>query len=156
MTRFEVRTESQLAPAVVWAAVTDFTDDRPRLWPFIDRSLYKVHSVEPGHADVQEGSKSPLGRVWAREHYTWDDATMELRGTVAESNIFEPGGTATFRVEPRDGGGSILHEAYDRTRIGWRGRIMNGLMGPSRITKFVGDGRAKTYEAILARPPGPN
>lgn len=153
MTTFEVSTDTDLAPDLVWAAVIDFTEDRPRLWPGIEPSLYTVHSVESNRADVQEGSKTPLGRIWAREHYEWDDAAMEFRGTVTESNIFSPGGTAVIRVVPRDGGGSTVHEVYARERIGWRGNVMNRLLPPARFQKFVGERRAKTYAAIRERPP---
>jgi hypothetical protein len=153
MTKVDVTSETDLAPDLVWAAVIDFTDDRPRLWPNIEPSLYKVHSVEPGRADAQEGSKSPLGRIWAREHYEWDDAAMELRATVVESNLFVPGGTGVFKVVPRDGGGTVVQEHYDRERVGLRGKIMDLLMNPKRLSAFIADGRSKTYDAIRERPP---
>jgi hypothetical protein len=153
MTRIEVSTETDLAPELVWAAVVDFTEDRPRLWPLLSESLYKVHSVEPGSADVQEGSKTPLGKIWAREKYTWDDDAKELRATVAESSIFRPGGTGVIRVLPREGGGSMLHESYDRERIGLRGKIMNVMLNPKRAAAFIGKGRERTFAAIRERPP---
>jgi Polyketide cyclase / dehydrase and lipid transport len=153
MTKIELTTETDLAPELVWAAVTDFTEDRPRLWPGISPSLYKVHSVTAGHADVQEGSKTPIGSIWARETYTWDDSTMEMRGTVAESNLFRPGGTGVMRVERREDGGSVLHESYDRERLGFRGKIFNVLLTPKRASAFFGKGRAQTYDAIRERPP---
>ena len=152
MAKFEVTTETDLAPELVWAAVVDFSEDRPRLWPGIDPSLYKVHSLGPGRADVQEGSKTPVGRIWAREQYEWDDAAMELRGTAMESNIFTLGGTAWIRVVPRDGGGSTLNETYERERIGWRGKIFN-LMTPEMFSAFIAKTRSKTYDAIRERPP---
>jgi hypothetical protein len=153
MTRIEVTTETDLAPELVWAALVDFTEDRPRLWPLISAPLYKVHSMEPGNADVQEGSKTPFGKIWAREKYTWDDAARELRATVAESNIFRPGGTGVMRVLPREGGGTVLHESYERKRIGLRGKIMDVMLNPKRASAFIGKGREKTYEAIRERPP---
>ena len=153
MTKIEVRTETDLTPELVWAAVTDFTEDRPRLWPLISPSLYKVHSIAAGRADVQEGSKSPAGTIWARETYTWDDSTMELRSTVADSNIFRPRGTGVMRVERREGGGSVLLEAYDRERVGLRGKIMNVLLNPKRASGFIGKARSQTFNAIRERPP---
>jgi hypothetical protein len=56
-------------------------------------------------------------------------------------------------VLPRTGGGSVLHESYDRERIGLRGKIMNLLLNPKRAATFIGKGREKTYEAIRERPP---
>jgi hypothetical protein len=39
--------------------LTDFSSRRPDIWPMLATELYEVHRLEPGSADVTEGSLYP-------------------------------------------------------------------------------------------------
>ena len=65
MATFKFGLETNLSTAAVLDAATDFSDRRPRLWPNLDPTVYKVHALAPGRAEVTEGS-AVLGGVWAR------------------------------------------------------------------------------------------
>ena len=113
--------ETIASPEKVRAALIDFSERRPRLWPGIEPSLYEVYSVGESTADVREGSKAPGGKVWAREHYDWSDRHT-VRWTVQESNFSVPGSYVVATVRPGRDGGSIVHVAWDRTGstvLGW-------------------------------------
>jgi hypothetical protein len=145
-----LKTRADLPAEAVWGAPKDFTAERPKLWPFIEPSLYEVYEVGERHAEAKEGTKlGPGMSVWARERYEWDDQAMEMRATVVESSMFKPGGTSRFKVTADDGGCS-LEDWYERERLGVLGRIMNAL-APRLLPKMVPKGRGKTFAAIAER-----
>src|SRR5438874_699136 len=112
MPKVEMDLETPVAPERVRAALLDFSDRRPELWPGIEPSLYKVYDVGETTADVQEGSKMPGTRIWAREHYDWSDP-VKIRWTVVESNFSTVGSYVEASVLPRDGGGSRVHVEWN-------------------------------------------
>ena len=59
MARVAVSIDTKLAPQEVVAALTDFSDRRPDIWPGLARSKYKVYSVGENSAEVQEGNEKP-------------------------------------------------------------------------------------------------
>jgi len=104
--------ETALAPDGVVAALTDFSDRRPRIWPDLDSEKYKVHELDPTSALVTEGSRRP--DVWARERYDWTQPGRV--GWRAEaSNFCAPGGGVDVTVEARPGGGSRVTVEWQRT-----------------------------------------
>jgi hypothetical protein len=115
--------ETGASPEKVRAALIDFSERRPQLWPGIEPSLYKVYSVSGTNADVREGSKSPGGKVWAREHYDWSDPET-VRWTVQESNFSAPGSYVSATIRPGRHGGSVVHVAWDRTGNSFMGRLI--------------------------------
>jgi hypothetical protein len=127
MPRIEMDLETAIAPERVTAALLDFSERRPEIWPGIEPSLYRVHSVGATSADVQEGSKMGGTQIWARERYDWSTPGV-ITWTVVESNFCEPGSFVSAAISPRDGSGSRVHLTWSRTSksLLWRlfGRLM--------------------------------
>jgi hypothetical protein len=120
------RVESPLETAEVIAALTDFSDRRPELWPSIDPSVYRVHEVTAGAALVTEGT-DVMGGIWATELYEWNGSDT-VRATVQESNFWHPGGTWELIAAPREGEGSVLHVKRDRRPKNTKARLFEGVM----------------------------
>jgi len=124
--KFSFALDSSLPATAVLGAATDFSDQRPRLWPNIDPRAYRVHSVAAGRAEVTEGSAA-LGGVWARESYDWSQPGT-VRATVQESNIFQPGGTWELRAIAQPGGGCRVEVSVRRRARGLRGHVVGAMM----------------------------
>jgi len=114
--------ETRVPPDRVRAALLDFTDNRPATWPGIDPSLYEVYEVHETWADIQEGSKMPGTKFWAKEHYDWSSPDV-VTWTVTESNFCAPGSHVSAAITARDDGGSHVHITWDRTPTSVFGRI---------------------------------
>src|SRR5579871_2833628 len=97
--------ETDLPPEEVRRRLLDFSPDRPKVWPGITPDLYKVYEVGETSAEIQEGTRLPIGAFWARERYEWSDGDT-IRWTVVESNFCAPGSYLTARLVPRDGTGT--------------------------------------------------
>jgi hypothetical protein len=113
MPHIVVDIDSEVPAERVLAAATDFSEQRPELWPNISAEFWQLHDRGPNWAEATEGSPS----VWARERYQWSD--NRVVGTTEDSNVWQPGGTWDLTVEPRNGNGSHLHLVFDRR---WKGR----------------------------------
>jgi Polyketide cyclase / dehydrase and lipid transport len=122
--RFQV--ESPLDSEHVLAALTDFSDRRPELWPAIDPNVYRVHELTNGSALVTEGT-DVMGGIWATELYQWNGSTT-VRATVEQSNFWHPGGTWELTAAPRDGGGSVLQVTRDRRPKNAKARVFEVMM----------------------------
>jgi len=107
-----------LPPGRVLAALTDFTADRPRIWPSLDPRFYQVHQLAETTAEVTEGSAF-AGGVRERARYDWS-APGTVRITVLDSNAFEPGSSWTYQVTPAGNGSRV------GLRIERRGRTLKG------------------------------
>ena len=125
MATFKFGLETNLSTTAVLDAATDFSDRRPRLWPNLDPTVYKVHALAPGRAEVTEGS-AVLGGIWARESYDWSTPNV-VRATVQESNVFQPGGTWELRATAA-GGHCRLEISICREARGVRGHVLGALM----------------------------
>ncbi|WP_138413535.1 hypothetical protein [Sinomonas gamaensis] len=123
--------ESTARPEKVRAALLDFSDRRPQIWPAIDPSQYEVYSVGETTAEVREGSKGPGGMVWAREHYDWSDSET-VRWTVRESNFSTPGSYVSASIRPGKNGGSTIHVAWNRTGSTLTGKLICRMIRISR------------------------
>ena len=94
------------------AALTDFSERRPQIWPDLDPQKYKVHELGPTSAVVTEGSRRP--DVWARERYDWSQPGRV--GWRAEaSNFCAPGGGVDVTAEALPDGGSMVRVEWQRT-----------------------------------------
>src|SRR3954466_14137325 len=122
MPRVELDIETPGAPERVRKALLDFSPDRPKIWPGIEPSLYKVYSVGTTTADIQEGNRVPGGVVWAKEHYDWSDPET-VTWTVVESNFCTPGSRVKATIRPTGSGGSRIHIDWARTPISLSGRL---------------------------------
>jgi hypothetical protein len=145
-----VRTRTDVSARTVFDAWVTFGDERLELWPGITPSLYKCHRVEARDAEVTEGSAMGPMKVWAREHYTWDPATLEIRNTIVDSNMFEKGGGGVITIEAQPDGGCVVTERYKRPTFGWKGVMMNRTM-PKKAPKIFEEKRSKTYDILRGR-----
>ncbi len=66
MATIKFQVESPLETEEVLAALTDFSERRPELWPAIDANVYRVHKLSDGSALVTEGT-DVMGGIWATE-----------------------------------------------------------------------------------------
>jgi polyketide cyclase/dehydrase/lipid transport protein len=148
MAKFEVDVDTKLSPERVRAAMLDFTDRRPDIWPGLAREMYKVYSVGETEAEVQEGSTKPV-KVWARERYDWSDP-QTITWTVLESSFSNPGSHVSMTVTPGAAAGSHVHILWDRTGSNWKGKMMVAMMkrmGP----KIIGPYMKKTLDGLAAQ-----
>jgi hypothetical protein len=148
--------DGDVSPEAFVAALTDFSERRPELWPNLSASLYRVHTTGPTWAEVTEGT-DVLGGVWARERYDWSTpGTVTLR--LLEAPAFVPGTTITYRVTARNGG---CHVAVDFQRIARtaKGRLVGAILQVTGARRFRADLR-ETLARLAARQraaaaPGP-
>jgi hypothetical protein len=123
MPSVETVVETSLPPEAVRAALLDFSERRPDIWPGLTRELYQVYSVGESTADVREGTKLPIGKVWARERYDWADPAT-VRWTVQESNFCAPGSYVSARLRRREDGGTRVEIHWERTGTSLMGRVL--------------------------------
>jgi hypothetical protein len=147
MPKVLVDLETTVAPEQVRAALLDFSDDRPAIWPGIEPSLYEVYSVGETTAMVKEGSKMPGSSVWAVENYDWSDPTR-ITWTVRESNFCAPGSYVSAAIAPRPGGGSHVRIEWNRTPTSFTGRLAAAFIVASKGKPVAASFRAgmKTLE----------
>jgi hypothetical protein len=112
-------------PAKVMAAMVDFSERRPEIWPKLTARLYRVHELGPRAADVTEGTALLGVDIWERVAYEWTDSVV--RGVITDGRIFEPGGTFELRVEPH-GAGSRIDIDYDRRSKTVLGRCLGAML----------------------------
>lgn len=137
MPKVEFDIEAAVAPERVRAALVDFSPRRPEIWPGIAPSFYEVYTVGDTSADVREGTKSPAGSVWAKEHYDWSDPET-VRWTVRESNFCAPGSYVAATIRPRAGGGSAIHIEWNRTPTSFAGRMATWMIQMSKGRPVAG------------------
>jgi hypothetical protein len=140
--------DTKLAPDRVIAALTDFSDRRPDIWPGLSRHYYEVYSVGETWAEVREGNVKPI-RTWAKERYDWSKPGT-VTWTVNESNFCKPGSFVSADVTPGPDGGSHVHIVWSRDPSNFKGRFAVFFMtmtkgGPiPRYMKKILDGLAGT------------
>ena len=137
---FELTTD--LPPARVLHALTDFGDRRPEVWPNIDQSHFRVHGLGPDWADVTEGN----ALAWERNRYEWNAAAGEVTVTAVESDTWEPGSQWRYRLLQTTSGGTDVQVTVIRTGRGPRGLLIGAL-----ITWFGRRMLRSDMEKVLAR-----
>ena len=137
---FEIRTD--VPPGAVRAALLEFTDRRPDLWPGLPRDQYAIYQVGDTWAEIREGYRGP---IWNRERYDWS-VPGRVAFTVVDSGFAMPGGYVTVDIEPRDLDGSTLRIAWHRRGKGLFGWAFVGLMALTR-----GAAIRRSFELGLAR-----
>ena len=149
MATFSFTVDSTVPPERVLAALTDFSDKRPDLWPTLSRKYYKVHSVTATSAEVTEGSHV-FGGVWGRERYDWSTpGTVTI--TMLESPIAVPGGTWTYTVKGNGSGGSTITCDMRRKSKGIKGRLV-GALAQVAGAKLFKRNLEKTLTILKATP----
>ncbi|HSV40698.1 MAG TPA: SRPBCC family protein [Nocardioidaceae bacterium] len=114
MAHAEMVLSTALSPDQVRAALLDFSENRPKVWPGMDPTLYEVFTVDETSAEIREGTKLPWTRVWARERYDWSDPNR-IRWTVMESNFSVVGSYVEAALTPRADGGTDVHVTWERS-----------------------------------------
>ncbi|WP_285753955.1 hypothetical protein [Lentzea sp. NBRC 105346] len=145
MPKVEMDLETRVPPDRVRAALIDFSEHRPEIWPGITPSLYEVYEVGETSADVKEGTKAPGTMVWAKEHYDWS-APDTVKWTVQESNFCAPGSYVAATISPGADGGSHVHLTWNRTPTSIAGRIATLLIVATKgmpITRSFRKGMAE-------------
>ena len=122
---FNIRTDAP--PDAVRAALLDFSERRPELWPGLPRDQYVIYEVTDTWAEIREGYKGP---IWVREHYEWSTGRVEF--TVIDSGFAKAGSYVVVDIKPAEGGGSTLQITWDRRGKGLFGKVFVGLMALTR------------------------
>lgn len=128
MPRFEFELRSQATPEAVRAALLDFTERRPELWPGLPASSYEVYEVGDTWAEIREGYRGP---IWWRERYHWPTPDT-VEWTAVESGFGAPGSLVVWRIQPGEDGGSTHHVIWDRRGKTVFGKLFMGLMALTR------------------------
>ena len=123
MARVSYTVTTDLAPKVVWDALTEFGPRRCQLWPDLSPQSFQVLERGDDWAKVREGTAS-LG-IWSIERYEWKEPV--ITATVIEANAAQPGGTWRMEVQQGPNGGSVLHISMNRRAKGVVGHLIHGL-----------------------------
>jgi hypothetical protein len=123
MPQLEFDLETSASPERVIAALTDFSERRPDIWPGLSRDWYEVYSVGETTAEVREGTGGKRSPIWAREHYDWSTPGV-VTWTVQESPFSKPGSFVSAKVDPKQGGGSRIHVTWKREGKGLSGVVI--------------------------------
>ena len=133
-----------VSPGRVMAMLTDFSPNRPEVWPMLAPELYEVYRFNADSAYVKEGSTFPR-RIWERDDYEW--SADRVRWTVRESNYCQPGSYVEVIVRPQAGGGTRLHVDWNRRGVGVRGKLMIAFVVLTRGTII----RGKVFQRAFDR-----
>ncbi len=113
--------ETALAPELVVAALTDFSERRPTIWPDLDPDKFVAHELGPDWALVTEGSRRP--DVWARERYEWS-VPGRVSWRAEASNFCAAGSGVDVVAEALADGGSRLTIDWRRTSTSASGLLI--------------------------------
>src|SRR6516165_4397944 len=84
-------------PERVMAMLTNFSPNRPVVWPMLAPELYEVYRLDADSAYVKEGSTFPR-RIWERDDYEW--SADRVRWTV-QAITASPVATSKSAFVPR-------------------------------------------------------
>jgi hypothetical protein len=148
MAKLELDIDTTLPPDKVMAALTDFTERRPDLWPGLAREYYEVYSKGEASAEVREGSVKPT-RVWAKEHYDWS-TPGKVTWTVKESNFCRPGSNVSAQIQAGPERGSRIHMVWERWPSNMKGRLIIGMLVLSRGSPITSSTK-KALDSMTSR-----
>jgi hypothetical protein len=134
------------------AALTDFGERRPELWPNLDAKFYKLHDRGDTWAEVTEGTDI-FGGVSARERYDWSEPGV-VRLRLLEATDFKPGTEIVYRVTARPDGGCHVAVDFQRIAASLRGRLVGLLVQLAGARRFRADLRV-TLDRLDRLPSGP-
>jgi hypothetical protein len=139
------RVHTGLTPDAVLAALTDFSDNRARVWPNIDAAHYQLHAKGDGWADVTEGN-SLAGGIWERNRYDWDPGAGRLTIKTLESSTWAPGSRWIYQLQPAADGGTDVEVKVVRN-----GQGLKGMLVGIAIALFGARMLRSDMEKVLAR-----
>jgi hypothetical protein len=149
---FVIRTDA--APEAIRAALLDFSERRPELWPGLPPDQYEIYEVGDTWAEIREGYR---GRIWVREHYDWS-VPGRIVFTAVDSGFAKPGSHVVIDIEPAERGGSRLHVTWERWGKDLFGKLFIGLMaltGGVAIRHSIEAGLARIAAAGSGLPEPP-
>jgi hypothetical protein len=144
MARCDLHVQTKLPPDRVIAALIDFSDRRPDVWPYLSRQFYEVREIGETTALVREGTSGPLS-VWAVERYDWSTPGT-VTWQVHESESFMPGYGLKVDVAPDGQGGSNVHIVWERVGKNFKGKFIVAM-----IAMLRGKPIASAYKKALDR-----
>jgi len=119
------------------AALVDFSERRPELWPNLDAKFYELHELGDTWADVTEGT-DVLGGIWAHERYDWSEPGI-VRLRLVEARDFRPGTIIEYRVTSRADGGCHVAVDFQRVAASLRGRFVGLVVQLTGSRRFAAD-----------------
>ena len=137
---FDIRTDAR--PEAVRAALLDFSEKRPEVWPGLPADQYEVYEIGDTWAEIREGYR---WRIWVRERYDWS-VPDRVRFDLVDSGFATPGGYVVVDIQPAEGSGSMLHVTWERQGKGVFGNLFVGMIGLTR-----GAPVRRSFEMGLAR-----
>jgi len=135
-------------PEQFLAGVTDFGPGRSKIFPNSAGGYLKVHSQDPGQADVTEGSNG----IWERLHYDWSDPGR-ITMTTTDSNVWGGRSGHTYTLTQRSDGGTDVDVVVVREGKNLKGRLLGIVVGIGG-KRVLGKALEKTVRAIEARNSG--
>jgi hypothetical protein len=132
--RIHYEADGPVPPERFIAALTDFSDRRPELWPGLDANYFKVHELGDTWAEVTEGT-DVLGGVWGREHYDWSQPGL-VRLKLMDSADFRPGTVTDYRVTAGPAGGCHVAVDFHRIARSARGRFVGATVQLTGVRRF--------------------
>jgi hypothetical protein len=135
------------------AALTDFGERRPELWPGLDAKYYQLHDLGDTWADVTEGT-DVLGGVWARERYDWSEPGV-VRLRLIDAADFRPGTVTVYRVTALPGGGCRVAVDFQRIARSLRGRVVGVAVQITGRRRFRNELRLALQRLAGAGPDAP-
>ena len=130
------------------AALTDFSERRPELWPNLDAKFYQLHELGDTWAEVTEGT-DVLGGVWARERYDWSEPGIVRLATRRGRRLPARHGHRISRRRPRPDGGCHVAVDFQRIAASLRGRIVGVAVQLAGARRFAADLRV-TLDRLAA------
>jgi len=149
MARIHYEVDGNIPAERFMAALTDFSEERPSLWPNLSAKFYAVHDRGDTWADVTEGT-DVAGGVWARERYDWSTPGT-VRLTLVESPLFVPGTVIEYRVSDLPGRRCRVSVDFHRIGRGARGRLVGAVVQLTGARQFSADLR-QTLARLEAQP----
>src|SRR4026209_397411 len=131
MAHVEFEISGDASPEMVRAALLDFTDRRPELWPGLPRDQYAIYEVGDTSAEIREGYRGP---IWNRERYDWS-VPGRVEFTVVDSGFGGAGGRGPGGRRVAGGGG--IDAAYRLGPAG-QGPLRPGVRRPDGVDPWRG------------------
>jgi hypothetical protein len=141
--------DGPVSPDRFIAALTDFSERRPELWPNLDTKYFHLHELGETWAEVTEGTDI-LGGIWARERYDWSELGR-VRLTLVQSPHFVAGTTIDYRVSAGSAGGCHIDVSFRRIATSVPARLIGAIVQVAGARRFAGD--LRTTLARLADSP---
>jgi len=137
MAKIHYEADGEVSAERFVAALTDFSERRPELWPSLDAKFYRLLERGDTWAEVTEGTDVPRG-VRARERYDWSEPGR-VTLTLLQSPDFRPGSVGHYHVSDRADGGCHVAVDFQRIAASPRGRLVGVVVQLTGVGRFGRD-----------------